>query len=232
MTELLVVRSGREDFDLELDEGVHAPGPSSLELAALLGDCRGRSVLDLGCGTGLFAIAAARAGARDVWATDVDPRAAECAGRNALRNGADVRVARGDLFDPVAGRSFDLIVTNPPQTPAPEAARGPKFGGEDGLRLFEPLLRQAPDHLRPGGRLLTMLISLADTRRLEAILAERFRAEVVRERDRSFTKEEYEGYWPGLFAFLEDRRRRGLAEFAEREGRFAFRVRYYRASLR
>ncbi len=214
---------------LELAAGVHAPGASSLELAARIPDCAGKSVLDLGCGTGLFAVVAAKRGAREAWATDVSPEAAACAERNATRNGVAVRGSVGDLFEPVRGRRFDLIVTNPPQTPAPDAAWGPKFGGEDGLRFFERILREASDHLEENGRLLTMLISLADTRRFAELASERFRLENLGESERDFTREEYAGYWPGLFEFLLDRKRRGSAEFEERPGGFRFRVRYFAA---
>lgn len=220
---------GHSRLDWESSEGVHVPGASSLELARRIPDCTGKSVLDLGCGTGLFAVVAAKNGAREVWATDVSAEAAECAERNALRNEVAIRVRVGDLFEPVGERRFDLIVTNPPQTPAPEAAWGPKFGGEDGLRFFGRILREASDHLESGGRLLTMLISLADTRRFTELASGRFRLEIVGESDREFTREEYDGYWPGLFDFLLDRRRQEVAEFEERPGGFRFRVRYFLA---
>jgi release factor glutamine methyltransferase len=214
---------------LECAEGVHAPGPSSLELIRYLFSVKGKSVLDLGCGTGLFAIAAAKLGAREVWATDIDPQAVECARRNAERNGVKVVVKAGDLFDPVRGRMFDLVITNPPQTPAPAEARGPKFGGPDGLLFFETILRDAPRHLEDGGQLLTFLVSLADTKRFEALLGERFRFRPLPKARREFTREEYDGYWPGLFDYLRDRRARGLAEFEDAEGRCAFWVRSYMA---
>ncbi|MGH2625705.1 MAG: 50S ribosomal protein L11 methyltransferase, partial [Anaerolineales bacterium] len=125
---------------IECAEGVHAPGPSSLDLIRYLFSVKDKSVLDLGCGTGLFAIAAAKLGAREVWATDIDPQAVECARRNAELNQVKVVVKAGDLFDPVRGRPFDLVITNPPQTPAPKEARGgPKFGGPDGLIFFDTI---------------------------------------------------------------------------------------------
>src|SRR5688572_25437857 len=127
--------SSGDHIELECSEGVHVPGPFSLELAKMILGLPAKSLLDLGCGCGLLGIAAAKAPvpAREVWATDIDPRAVACAKGNAERNGVAVHVEQGDLFEPVLGRRFDLIVTNPPQTPAPERARGEKFGGEDGL---------------------------------------------------------------------------------------------------
>jgi predicted nicotinamide N-methyase len=65
----------------------------ALELVA------GRDVLDLATGSGLVAIAAARAGARPVTANDVDPLSLAAAGANAAANGVDVRFVEGDLLE-------------------------------------------------------------------------------------------------------------------------------------
>lgn len=216
---------------LELDcfDGVQAPDPASINLLRYMFCVRGKSVLDLGCGTGLLAIAAARLGAAEVWATDVSPVAVDCARRNAERNGVDLTAKVGDLFEPVAGRSFDLIVTVPPQLPAPAGARGPMFGGADGLCFFESILREAPDHLERGGELLTCVHSLAETRRFESMLGERFRFRSLPRTRSAFTPEEFDAVLPGLFRFLCDRRERGLAEFGEHEGGRFFSVRSYLA---
>ena len=217
---------------LDCPPGVHVPGPSSRHLAEVLSLVRDRSVLDLGCGSGLLACTAAARGARGVWATDVDPLAVACCAENAARNGLSVQTGRGDLFEPVGDRRFDWIVSNPPQTPAPPEARGPKFAGEDGLAIFERLLGAAPRHLTEAGGLLTSLISLADTRRFESLLGAAFRWERTSETRRPFTRAEYDGYHPGLFGYLEERRRRGCAEFEPDGDGYVFCVRYYRAFLK
>ena len=64
---------------------------------------RGRAVLDLASGSGLVAIAAARAGAAAVTASDVDPLALAAIQLNAELNGVDVARAHGDLLDGQAG---------------------------------------------------------------------------------------------------------------------------------
>ena len=73
-------------------------------------------VLDLGCGSGLLALAAARAGAKEVIALDLNPEAAWVAGVNARLNGLQERIEtrQGNLFEPVSGQTFDLILNNPP----------------------------------------------------------------------------------------------------------------------
>ncbi|HXY46842.1 MAG TPA: methyltransferase [Thermoplasmata archaeon] len=99
-------------------------------------------VLDLGCGWGPVGVAAARSTPRGhVVLTEVNRRAARLARQNLERNNvpnAEVRV--GPFFEPVAHEVFDVIATNPPY----------RLGRESILRL----LRDAPDHLVPGGRLV------------------------------------------------------------------------------
>ncbi len=73
-----------------------------------------RATLDLGTGSGVLAFLASRYSER-VWATDVNPRALTMARLNARLNGLPgIEFALGSGFEPVAGRKFDRIVTNPP----------------------------------------------------------------------------------------------------------------------
>lgn len=69
----------------------------------------GRRVLDLGTGSGLVAIAAARAGARKVTAADVDPYAIAAARLNAQANGVVVAMHLGDLTQGETPCSWDVI---------------------------------------------------------------------------------------------------------------------------
>jgi ribosomal protein L11 methyltransferase len=68
--------------------------------------------LDLGCGTGLLAIAAARRGASPVTACDLDPEATSSAGVHSRLNRAAVSVVRADGARPFRHRAFDLVLAN------------------------------------------------------------------------------------------------------------------------
>ena len=68
---------------------------------------KGKRVLDFGCGSGVVAIAAALAGAREVVACDIDPLALEATRRNALLNGVELELA-GDYYEVVG--DIDLII--------------------------------------------------------------------------------------------------------------------------
>jgi len=121
----------------------------------------GADVLDLCTGSGLLAVTAARQGARAT-AVDVSRRALLSARLNAAANGVRVRTRRGWLFEAVPGEQFDAIVSNPPYLPAATDALpggGPERaweGGRDGRALLDPICRQAPSYLRPGGSVLVV----------------------------------------------------------------------------
>jgi len=80
------------------------------------GDILGRSVFDLGCGTGMFAIGAALLGARRVAGIDIDHGAVEVAKRNAARLGLSIEFSVADVRSAadIAGGPFDTVVMNPP----------------------------------------------------------------------------------------------------------------------
>jgi len=124
-------------------------------------------VLDLCTGSGCIAIACALAfPAAEVDAVELSPEALDVARRNIERHGVGDQVAllEGDLWLPVARRSYDLIVSNPPyvsdremEVLPPEYAHEPELGlrsGPDGLDVVARIIAGAREHLRPGGVLV------------------------------------------------------------------------------
>jgi HemK-related putative methylase len=123
---------------------------------------RGATVLDMGTGAGIGAIVAAGCGAR-VKAVDVNPVAVRCARINALLNGVEdrVEVRHGDLFEPVSGERFDVVLFNPPYLPGPPRDLLDRaFRGGDVIDRFARGLAQ---HLAPAGFALVLLSTEADT---------------------------------------------------------------------
>jgi release factor glutamine methyltransferase len=129
-------------------------------------------VLDLGTGAGLIGVLAARRGHRVV-ATDVVEAYARCARANALLNGVGdlVEVGVGDLFAPVADRTFDLIAANPPEMPTPpdrawdDSLARMDNGGPDGWAVLDRIIQDAPAYLTPRGRVVFTLFGFLGTER-------------------------------------------------------------------
>jgi release factor glutamine methyltransferase len=152
--------------------GVYAPQADTHLLARALHreePAPGTDVLDLGTGTGTLAICAARRGAR-VTAVDIAWRAVLTARLNALRARQRLTVHRGDLLQPVRGRSFDLVVSNPPYVPTPPSEPATGRGrerawnaGHDGRVVLDRICAEAPRVLRPGGVLLIAQSGLSGT---------------------------------------------------------------------
>jgi SAM-dependent methyltransferase len=132
-------------------------GPAGRELSrALPHSLGGLDVLDVGCGSGALTLVAARRGASAV-GTDIAPRAVALARLNARLNGVTgATFLEGDLFEPVAGRAFDLVLSHPPfqVRPLNSDPRTSLHGGERGEELGLRLVAGLAPHLRPGGRAL------------------------------------------------------------------------------
>lgn len=159
------------DLVLKVDPRVLIPRPETERLVQEVLDWtagrQGLQAMDLGTGSGAIALALATEGpfARVV-ATDLreDTLAAACANHELAAPDAPVQFRAGDLFEPVRGEAFDVVVSNPPyigeeERPALDAEvvdwepRAALFAGVGGLDVIRPLVAQAPGHLRPGGLL-------------------------------------------------------------------------------
>lgn len=112
--------------------------------------------LDMGTGSGIGALALARAGF-SVVAVDVNPEAVRCARINALLNGLEraVDVREGDLFAPAGDERFDVVAFNPPffdGTPSDLHDHAWRATG-----VFERFAAELPRHLAAGGLALVLL---------------------------------------------------------------------------
>jgi len=213
--------------------GVHPVDDIAREALKRLPVRPGDAVLDLGCGTGVYGLATRLLGAETVRMTDLDPKAIRCARANSRQNKLDgVSFCVGDFFSRLGGLRFDLIIANLPQTPGPVPFLLSKWGGLDGTAHLRRLFREAPRHLMPRGRLFFLLLDLADSRRITDLASRRFTLQVVHRMRREFEPEEYDHYHPGLFAYLDKLRERGISRFYGRGRRRWFHLRFVVARLR
>jgi release factor glutamine methyltransferase len=121
----------------------------------------GDAVLDMGTGSGVCALFAARH-ARRVLAVDINPAAVRCATINARLNHLEERieVRHGDLFGPVRGERFDLIVFNPPFLRA--APRNDRDRAWRSIDVAERFAAGLGAHLKPRGSALLVLSTFGD----------------------------------------------------------------------
>jgi len=110
-------------------------------------------LLDLCSGSGIAAFIGATRYAKRAWSTDLAERSVRFAEFNRRMNGIEnVTCVQGDLYKPVADRTFDRIVAHPPYVPAEEQAVLFRDGGADGEQVLRGVIEGLPRHLRPGGR--------------------------------------------------------------------------------
>jgi SAM-dependent methyltransferase len=149
---LVLARDRPEEGTLTVQpDHVLGVNPPALLLARLTVRRRVRRVLDLGCGSGVQALLAARH-AESVVGVDLNPRALAFARFNARLNGvSNVEWREGDLFAPVAGERFDLVVANPPYVVSPESWLLFRDGGGGGDGICERVVAGLGEHLEEGG---------------------------------------------------------------------------------
>lgn len=175
-------------IDIEVEDEVYNPSDDSYLLLKCLEVSPGETLLEMGTGTGLIALHAAKLGAK-VTAVDVNPRAVECARRNAARNGIRLEVIRSDLFEKVTGL-YEVIAFNPPYLPGKASSTSwvekAWAGGEEGSELAVRFLDKAWRHLAPGGRVYMVLSSVGGLMSLLKAARERYESDMLEEKHMFF----------------------------------------------
>lgn len=178
--------TGKQEFwgrEFRLSRSVLIPRPESEHVieVALRRAPQAEQILDVGCGSGILAVTLALELHTRVLAVDLSPAALHLTRENASLHRARVSVFQGDLLTAVHPASLDLIVSNPPYVaegerdslPAEVVHHEPAlalFAGPTGLEVYQRLIPQAWQALRPGGLVILELghRSLEPVRRLLA----------------------------------------------------------------
>jgi release factor glutamine methyltransferase len=156
------------DLTLEVCPEVYEPAEDSFLFAENLHLNAGARVLDVGTGSGLLAILAAKQ-AREVVALDINPFAIRCAKQNAQRNNVAENMVflQGDLFEPLAETAkFDLILFNSPYLPSEQTEEQTWLGrawagGATGRQVIDEFIAEAQPHLEQSGEILLLQSTLA-----------------------------------------------------------------------
>jgi len=126
-------------------------------------DLSGKRVADVGTGSGILALSAAKAGALSVLALDINPAAAETAAFNAAQNGLSDRVMalQSDLFSAVMpGQTFDVVMSSPPSfSGEPRSVADRAWHAGLDYRDIATLFEEARIRMAPGGVMYLLLSS-------------------------------------------------------------------------
>lgn len=169
--------------------------PISRLLASVLKPSNAEHVLDVGTGSGIFAIVAALRGARAVTAVDTNLNALDAARKNAELNQVDQKVQfiMSDLFSALDEDSFDVIVGNPPCMPVPPEYETKNFnlrlavdGGCDGTLISLRFLQEARRYLRSGGRLYFPVAKWCNFKKILSVLNADYNWGVIAKEDVRF----------------------------------------------
>lgn len=152
-----------QGIDITIDESdpnVFQPHPITKLLANSIEIHPDDEVLEIGSGSGLIAITAAKLGAKQVYASDISELACQATKNNGIMNGlnGELIVHKGDFFEPFSNQIFDVIISNPPCMPFPIGAvyknEGISLavnGGEDGTESMERFIRLARNYIKTDG---------------------------------------------------------------------------------
>lgn len=162
-------------LDFAVNSGVYPPSDDTYLLVDTIALSKNDSFLEVGCGTGLVTMAAARY-ARTVVATDISMDAVQNTIENLKSNNLNhqVSVFQGDLLTALqVTSSFEVIAFNPPYLPDDEYSSSldrATIGGPEGTEISEHFLCQAVDHLKLGGRVYLVCSTLADVTKIQKIM--------------------------------------------------------------
>ena len=157
-----------KDTLYQIHPQVYQPAEDTYLLADNLQVNRMSKILEIGTGTGIIAIIAAKRASK-VIATDINPHAIDCAVKNIITNKTyNVELRKGNLFEPVEGEKFDLILFNTPYLPSSTDEKSDDEldaawnGGLDGREVIDKFLEEVTDYLNPDGKVQMVQSSLSD----------------------------------------------------------------------
>lgn len=140
-----------DDIKIKVHPDVFPPQMtfSTKILLALINDIdlKSKTFLELGCGSGIISLLAAKKGAT-VTASDINQTALDYLETNASKNKLNLKIIYSDLFDNLKNQPFDYMVINPPYYPKkPKNIKQHAWFCGENFEYFERLFVQLPNYL-------------------------------------------------------------------------------------
>jgi len=138
-------------FDCPKD--VYFPSEDSYFLAENISIEKNKTVIDVGCGSGIQSLNALMQGASKVVALDLNEKAIEATKKNCKKEnfGEEIQTLKSNLFENYSGEKADVIIFNPPYIVTDEIKYIDLDGGKNGRETLNRFLEQFPKHLKKGG---------------------------------------------------------------------------------
>lgn len=188
-------------IDIDVLPEVYSPSDDSYLLLRAISVRQNQNFLEMGCGSGIVSIHAAKLGAT-VTAADINPNAVECTRQNANRNQVRLKVKQSDLFQNISGY-FDVIAFNPPYLPSETRSTSwiekSWSGGEEGSETAVEFMEQAWRFLAPGGSIYLVLSSIGGLMSVLKAAKEKYECEMIEENHQFFESVYSYRFWPRHF---------------------------------
>ena len=182
-----------EFFGIKLfsDKQVYFPREDSILLAETVKVSENSLVLDLGCGTGLIGLIAAKQKTK-VLCSDINPKALNLTEKNAKENNLKIKTVESNLFSEIKGK-FDFIFFNPPYV-IEEGKRNEWIdkaldGGKNGRKVIDKFIPEIKNHLNQKGKCFFLQSDLNGIRETEKKLKEQGLKWTIEKRKRLFFEE-------------------------------------------
>lgn len=187
-----------DSIELESADNVFQPSSASTALIHAVNDkdIKGKTVADIGCGTGYLGLGLLSRGASYLYGTDIQSDAIKLADENASKNHFEKQASfhTGNFFEPFAEYqglkgSIDVIISNPPQTPIAlvsnqSPSTGMIDGGPDGNKYILKILDEARHWLKSDGILYIPVFSYSNPDKTKAVASSCFKqVEKIAEHD-------------------------------------------------
>tara|TARA_B100001971_G_C18219108_1_gene555909 strand:- start:61 stop:753 length:693 start_codon:yes stop_codon:yes gene_type:complete len=178
---------------------------------------KGKTVIDVGTGSGALAIISKKLGAKKVTALDFVDEFKHSFQKNCALNKISLEFNKSNLLKNL-NETPDIIIANLAQTPFPRSMDNSKWGGTDGTDKLREIIKQSYSKLKKHGKLYIGVVSLANPKRVEAELRKKFKVAKINQMRRYISPKIANKWQKGFFDYLLHQQKKGKS-FIYKDGK-------------